>query len=63
MDSVTQPGTSIGIRSLRQRGASAVSDGYGKTWHMTFMIVVNGHFSEAKTVNIQFIGLYFPFEK
>jgi hypothetical protein len=44
-------------------GASAVSDGYNKTWHMTLMIAVNGHFSEAKSANIQFIGLYFPFEK
>jgi hypothetical protein len=29
-------------------GASAVSDGYSKTWHLIFMIAGNGHFSEAK---------------
>ena len=42
------------------RGASAVSDGYSKTWHVIFMIAVNGHFSEAKSANIQFIGCIFP---
>jgi len=26
-------------------GASAVSDGYSKTWHMIFMIAGNGHVS------------------
>jgi hypothetical protein len=44
-------------------GASAVSVGYSKTWHMIFMIAGNDHFSEAKSANIQSIGLCFLFEK
>ena len=44
----------------RFMGASAVSDGYSKTWHMRFMIAGNGHFSEAKSANIQFLGCIFP---
>jgi len=59
--------TATGIKNLHKyragTGASAVSDGYSKTWHMIFMIAGNGHFSEAKSANIQSIRLYFPFEK
>ena len=51
------------IKSRQKSGASAVSDGYSKTWHITFMIAVKGHLSEAKAANIQFIELFFPFEK
>jgi hypothetical protein len=41
-------------------GASAGSDGYSKTWHLIFMIAGNGHFSEAKSANIQVIVCIFP---
>jgi hypothetical protein len=41
-------------------GASAVSDGCSKTWHLIFMIAGNGHFPEAKSANIQIIVCIFP---
>ena len=40
--------------------ASATSDGYSNTWHMRFMIAENGHFSEAKSADILFLGCIFP---
>ena len=40
-------------------GASAVSDGHSKTWHIIFMIAGNGRFSEVKSANIQLIGCIF----
>jgi hypothetical protein len=40
-------------------GASAVSDGCSKARHIIFMIEGNGHFSEAKSANIQLIGCIF----
>jgi hypothetical protein len=34
------------VKQTEKKGASAVSDGYSKTWHLIFMIAGNGHFQK-----------------